>query len=400
MPFSIRKIGKNKYQVYNTATGEIHSKGTSKKKAEGQFRLLQGVARKEVVGLEGGAKRSRTEAQWEEERNNIQGRLDALENRLDGLQYEDTQVVNHQLPALPPELLRGNSQFVMKFEIYAEFIASLAQDRDVNYSDFSPHQRILIYQWLNTIPYSITRDFLERDRLKDEITAEMDEEGYDLHDVRDTRARENTMAPAPDDEQTEKEGYGRRGLKGGINPRHLRQALAKSKLYTIDETLTGEDARKVAPLKRQLVSVYDKIASLDKELQERISIKKLQRLEEYKQRAIELEGQIKEIYDRLPDEEDLQGMGMRGGWTFSNRSYNPLTLGYNALLNGMTENYRSDITKEGVRQDVDRNIEQVKKFAKNPNPITFAKNEAEGQFSRYGSGYPANPSDYQPRRFL
>jgi len=241
MPFSIRKIGKNKYQVYNTATGEIHSKGTTKKKAEGQFRLLQGIARKEVIGLE-----------------------------------------------------------------------------------------------------------------------------------------------------------------GGINPRHLRQALAKSKLYTIEETLTGEDARKVAPLKRQLVAVYDKIASLDKELQERISIKKLQRLEEYKQKAIELEGQIKEIYDRLPDEEDLQGMGMRGGkkWNFSNRSYNPATLAYNALLNGMTENYRSDITKEGVRQDVDRNIEQVKKFAKNPNPITFAKNEAEGQFSRYGSGYPANPSDYQPRRFL
>lgn len=51
MPFSIRKVGKNKYQVYNTATGEIHSKGTSKKKAEGQFRLLQ----RAIVGdLEGG----------------------------------------------------------------------------------------------------------------------------------------------------------------------------------------------------------------------------------------------------------------------------------------------------------------------------------------------------------
>jgi hypothetical protein len=54
MPYSIRKIGKNKYQVYNTATGEVHSKGTSKKKAEGQFRLLQGIARNEVIGLEGG----------------------------------------------------------------------------------------------------------------------------------------------------------------------------------------------------------------------------------------------------------------------------------------------------------------------------------------------------------
>ena len=94
---------------------------------------------------------------------------------------------------------------------------------------------------------------------------------------------------------------------------------------------------------------------------------------------------------------DLEG----GKWNFSNRNYNPITLGYNALLNGLTENYRSDITKEGVRQDVDRNIEQAKKFAKNPNPITFAKNEAEGQFSRYGSGFYTIPSlEYQPRRFL
>jgi hypothetical protein len=58
MPYSIRKIGKNKYQVYNTATGELHSKGTTKKKAEGQFRLLQGIHRKELLGdLEGGMNR-------------------------------------------------------------------------------------------------------------------------------------------------------------------------------------------------------------------------------------------------------------------------------------------------------------------------------------------------------
>jgi hypothetical protein len=99
---------------------------------------------------------------------------------------------------------------------------------------------------------------------------------------------------------------------------------------------------------------------------------------------------------------DTNGGGLKGGkkWNFSNRNYNPITLGYNALLNGMTENYRNDITKEGVRQDIDRNIEQAKKFAKNPNPEAFAQDEAMSQFSRYGSGYPANPSDYQPRRFL
>lgn len=56
MPYSIRKVGK-KYQVYNTATGEIHSKGTTKKKAEGQFRLLQGL-----MAEEGGMQRRRRNA--------------------------------------------------------------------------------------------------------------------------------------------------------------------------------------------------------------------------------------------------------------------------------------------------------------------------------------------------
>ena len=47
MPFSIRKVGK-KLQVYNTSTGEIHSKGTTKKKAEGQLQILN------TAHLEGG----------------------------------------------------------------------------------------------------------------------------------------------------------------------------------------------------------------------------------------------------------------------------------------------------------------------------------------------------------
>lgn len=39
MPYSIRKVGK-KFQVVNTETGEVHAKGTTKKKAEAQIRLL------------------------------------------------------------------------------------------------------------------------------------------------------------------------------------------------------------------------------------------------------------------------------------------------------------------------------------------------------------------------
>ena len=82
----------------------------------------------------------------------------------------------------------------------------------------------------------------------------------------------------------------------------------------------------------------------------------------------------------------MTGSGMTGGWDFSGRNYSLPTIAYNSLLNGLTENYRSDITKEGVRQDVDRNIAEAKKFVKNPNPITFAKDLVEGQASRYGSG--------------
>ena len=47
MPYAIQKItsGKNKgkYKVVNTETGEVHSKGTTRSKAEGQVRLLRGV---------------------------------------------------------------------------------------------------------------------------------------------------------------------------------------------------------------------------------------------------------------------------------------------------------------------------------------------------------------------
>jgi hypothetical protein len=42
MPYSLKKIGKS-WQVINTETGEIHSKGTTKAKAEAQIHLLQGV---------------------------------------------------------------------------------------------------------------------------------------------------------------------------------------------------------------------------------------------------------------------------------------------------------------------------------------------------------------------
>ena len=44
MPYSIRKIpNKNCYQVKNTDTGKIHSKCTTKQKAEAQAKLLRAI---------------------------------------------------------------------------------------------------------------------------------------------------------------------------------------------------------------------------------------------------------------------------------------------------------------------------------------------------------------------
>jgi hypothetical protein len=179
----------------------------------------------------------------------------------------------------------------------------------------------------------------------------------------------------------------------------LRDAIYhQGRLYARRENPTiHNDPLLRAQLEEQIRLHNERVRLLDN-IHVRSKLNLRDRLEEYKQMFPETQ--------EAEEEEDLppvEGLGrMRGGkkWNFSNRNYNPATLAYNALLNGMTENYRSDITKEGVRQDVDRNIEQAKKFAKNPNPVAFVKNEAEGQFSRYGSGFPANPSDYQPRRFL
>jgi hypothetical protein len=254
MPFSIRKVGKNKYQVYNTATGEIHSKGTTKKKAEGQFRLLQGIHRKELIGnLEGGVGHQR--ANREAER---------LEAQVYALEQQEHRVIR------------------MIHSLYANRTAK------INAGTFDERQQ---------------QQFA---RAMDELNATSAQIAHRIH---------TTMT----------------GLLHAIP--------------TADENIEQDMLNALA--------------------------------------------------------EDDTGAGrMRGGWNFSNRNYNPLTVGYNALFNGATENYRNNITKEGVRQDIDRNIADTKKFLKNPNPLAFAKDEAQDQFSRYGSGYPANPSDYQPRRFL
>lgn len=44
MPLAIKRLKNNKYQVKNTVTGEIHAKGTTKKKAENQAKLIELLA--------------------------------------------------------------------------------------------------------------------------------------------------------------------------------------------------------------------------------------------------------------------------------------------------------------------------------------------------------------------
>lgn len=46
MPYQINQISPRKFEVVNTKTGTIHSKGTSKKKAEAQLRLLDNLEKK------------------------------------------------------------------------------------------------------------------------------------------------------------------------------------------------------------------------------------------------------------------------------------------------------------------------------------------------------------------
>jgi len=43
MPYSLEQISPRRYSVINTNTGQLHSKHTSKKKAEAQIRLLNGI---------------------------------------------------------------------------------------------------------------------------------------------------------------------------------------------------------------------------------------------------------------------------------------------------------------------------------------------------------------------
>lgn len=55
MPYSIIKTPKGKFSLINTATGEVHSKGTTKKKCMAQQALLEGIDPRKMEGTGIGA---------------------------------------------------------------------------------------------------------------------------------------------------------------------------------------------------------------------------------------------------------------------------------------------------------------------------------------------------------
>lgn len=55
MPYDIIKTPKGKFSLINTATGEVHSKGTTKKKCKAQQALLEGIDPRKIEGTGIGA---------------------------------------------------------------------------------------------------------------------------------------------------------------------------------------------------------------------------------------------------------------------------------------------------------------------------------------------------------
>ena len=45
MPYSILPTGDGQFKVVNTATGKVHAKHTTERRAEAQVRLLRGIER-------------------------------------------------------------------------------------------------------------------------------------------------------------------------------------------------------------------------------------------------------------------------------------------------------------------------------------------------------------------
>jgi len=309
MPFSIRKVGKNKYQVYNTATGEIHSKGTTKKKAEGQFRVLQraivgeleggsthsnllkiqqglhlagepfrliglpnpadlgdgiGQAIGETIrtgkGRRGGARRSRTPAEWTAERNRLDAIGDRLAERGDVLRNERMAIIA-DLPALPSIF---NQELATKRHIFGQYISAQIGDRDATFPYNTPQERTAIFGWIKTIPISTIQSYISKQIALDRINYEMGELENDLHELTVTEDSESTLAPPDIDSDSDMEGYGRR-MRGGAGKRkrrtldevtaELRNADLFSRQigYRLEEILLGDIPR----VRQQIQSIHE-----------------------------------------------------------------------------------------------------------------------------------------------
>ena len=52
MPYEIKHISSNKFQVINRISGKLHSKGTTLEKAQAQVRLMEYMEAKKNIKLE------------------------------------------------------------------------------------------------------------------------------------------------------------------------------------------------------------------------------------------------------------------------------------------------------------------------------------------------------------
>jgi hypothetical protein len=377
MPYSIRKIGKNRYQVYNTATGEIHSKGTTKKKAEGQFRLLQGIARNELINIvEGGM------SDWTNAPIGKKGKLPPIPNA------PTLRPARQPRPRFYTDLAKDVAKKTppVKTELDSA-IKSLNNERRKIHLDFykledayktaSETEKVGLKKELDRLgkkDFELENDSKELQKIITEtgsLTASGRRRGGSRADISRIERRVIELT-----QQAET-------LFADVETLQRRRTALDRLIEEYPAILDAEHTAQYNNLVETIGTMWDTIINIANEVgalnEERLRLT----------RNLDEEDDLRGILDDFNDGNPPPAIAgrLRGGWNFSNRNYNPATLAYNALLNGLTENYRSDITKEGVRQDIDRNIEQAKKYAKNPNPEAFATNEAMGQFSRYGSGH-------------
>jgi hypothetical protein len=152
----------------------------------------------------GGARRSRTPAQWQQERARLMQRYIVL---TDSIESFDDDFVNLEetLPNLPAYIF-DEYDLSTKDEVFKIYVTALARGVNPDYSNnYNQSERVAIAGWLNTLPYQAVEEGVELANQAEEIRAELVELEHDLESLGNTEAVEGTLA----DSDTDMEGYGR-----------------------------------------------------------------------------------------------------------------------------------------------------------------------------------------------